>query len=91
MKRIFGAEFADALKAMPVGAWQGPLRSGFGVHLVRLSARDEGRVATLDEVRARSRARLRADARAAEANAAHYKQLRARYTVRIDSAGTAAP
>ena len=90
VNRTFGREFADALKAMPVGAWQGPLRSGFGVHLVKLSARDEGRVATLDEVRTRVERDL-ANARTAEANAAHYKQLRARYTVRIDSAGTPAP
>lgn len=90
VKRIFGGEFSDALKAMPVGAWQGPLRSGFGMHLVKLSASDAGRVATLDEVRAEVERDL-VNARTAEASAAHYKELRARYTVRIDATGTAAP
>ena len=90
VKRIFGGEFSDALKAMPVGAWHGPLRSGFGLHLVKLSASDPGRLATLDSVRAEVERDL-VSARAADTKAAHYKTLRARYTVRIDSTGTAAP
>ena len=34
--RVFGAEFAEAIKTLPVGGWQGPVRSGFGLHLVEL-------------------------------------------------------
>ena len=90
VKRVFGGAFSEALKTMPVGAWQGPLRSGFGMHLVKLSASDAGRIATLDEVRSEVERDL-VNARTTEANAAHYKTLRARYTVRIDSTGTAAP
>jgi len=89
VKRVFGKEFADALKALPVGAWQGPLRSGFGVHLVKLSASEAGRRATLDEVRAEVERDL-LHARTAETNAAHYEKQRARYTVRTDSIVTAA-
>jgi parvulin-like peptidyl-prolyl isomerase len=89
VKRVFGKEFADALKALPVGAWHGPLRSGFGVHLVKLSASEAGRHATLDEVRAEVERDL-LHARTAQTNAAHYEKLRARYTVRTDSTVTAA-
>src|SRR4029453_14089432 len=74
VKRLFGKEFADALKALPVGAWQGPLRSGFGVHLVKLNAREAGRRATLDEVRAEVERDL-LHARTAQTNAAHYEKL----------------
>ena len=88
--RVFGKEFADALKALPINTWQGPLRSGFGVHLVRLSAIEAGRRATLDEARAEVERDL-LHARTAQSNAAHYEKLRARYTVRIDSIGTVAP
>jgi hypothetical protein len=88
--RVFGKEFADALKALPVNTWQGPLRSGFGVHLVRLSAIEAGRRSTLDEVRAEVERDL-LHARTAQSNAAHYEKLRARYTVRVDSTGTAVP
>jgi PPIC-type PPIASE domain len=90
VNRIFGNEFADALKALPLGSWQGPLRSGFGVHLVNLSASDTGRRATLEEARAEVERDLLL-ARTAEARAAHYKKLRLRYIVRTDSTGTATP
>lgn len=34
----FGAGFADQLAALITGSWQGPIRSGFGFHLIFLSA-----------------------------------------------------
>jgi hypothetical protein len=34
--RLFGVEFADRLFELPVGTWQGPVRSGYGFHLVRI-------------------------------------------------------
>jgi parvulin-like peptidyl-prolyl isomerase len=71
-----------------VGGWQGPLRSSFGVHLVKLSASDAGRRATLNEARAEVERDLLL-ARSAEARAAHYEKLRARYVVRTDSNGKA--
>ena len=35
--RVFGDEFAAALASLPVGQWAGPVTSGFGLHLVRVS------------------------------------------------------
>lgn len=88
--RVFGTEFANALQTLPVGAWSGPVRSGFGVHLVDLSAREEGHMAKLDEVRPAVERDLQ-HARTEQANTAFYEKLRANYTVRIDSdAGTVA-
>jgi hypothetical protein len=34
--RLFGAEFADRLFELTPGSWQGPVRSGYGWHLVRV-------------------------------------------------------
>lgn len=81
--RLFGADFAAALEGLPVGGWHGPLRSGYGVHLVELRARTPGRLATLDEARPaleRDWRRARGDA----ANRAFYAALRERYEIRIE-------
>jgi hypothetical protein len=38
--RLFGREFATALFALPEGTdWQGPIRSGYGFHLVRIASK----------------------------------------------------
>lgn len=81
--RVFGSEFAAALDALPTGGWQGPVRSGYGLHLVELRMRTPGRAATLAEVRpALERDWLRE--RSEAANRAFYESLRARYTVRVE-------
>jgi hypothetical protein len=80
----FGQDFAAALAALPVGEWQGPVQSGYGVHLVQISAREPGRIPRLSEVRAaveRDLLRARAD----KSGEAFYQSLRQRYSVRIES------
>jgi len=47
---MFGSEFADAVGKAEVGAWTGPVASGFGLHVVRVSERQEGRSPALGEV-----------------------------------------
>ena len=47
----FGDKFAAALRKLPVGTWQGPIESGFGLHRVFVSKRTGGRISELDEVR----------------------------------------
>lgn len=83
--RIFGTEFADALEVLPIGIWQGPVRSGFGLHLVEVTERIDRRKATLQEVR-REVERDVLHARTQEAADAFYKRLRSAYVVRIDDA-----
>jgi PPIC-type PPIASE domain len=48
---MFGSEFADAIGKAKVGAWTGPIASSFGLHVVRVSERQEGRIPALGEVR----------------------------------------
>jgi hypothetical protein len=86
--RQFGDEFEQSLRALPVGSWEGPVRSGFGLHLVRIERRDDGRPATLADVRA-DIARDLMDARAQAAKDAHFEQLRSKYVVRIEAADPA--
>ncbi len=53
ISRDFGDGFADAIRRLPVGTWQGPMRSGFGLHLVRVRAVSTARKPLLSEVRKR--------------------------------------
>jgi hypothetical protein len=81
---VFGADFAAALAELAPGNWQGPLRSPFGVHLVRVSQRREGGAPALPEVREQV-ARDWSAARAREAKGRFYQGLRARYQVKIEA------
>ena len=49
----FGPGFARAAFALKTDAWSGPIESGYGLHLVRVSAVQEARLPPLSEVRAR--------------------------------------
>jgi PPIC-type PPIASE domain len=49
--RDFGDQFAAAIMDLPVGVWSGPVPSGYGIHLVRVDARDAGRAPALADVR----------------------------------------
>jgi hypothetical protein len=47
----FGVDFARAVGELTPGEWRGPLRSAFGLHLVRVTGREDGRPRGYDEVR----------------------------------------
>lgn len=49
--RLFGPVFTDGLQGLETGQWAGPVASGFGLHLVFIEERAEGRVPELEEVR----------------------------------------
>ena len=79
----FGEEFASKLLGLTPGQWQGPVESGYGVHLVLISERTEGRLPLLAEVRDAVR-REWGNARRLEANERFYQELEKRYTVTIE-------
>jgi len=80
--RDFGPDFAAALFALPTGAWQGPLRSPFGFHLVRVTERMPPRLPALAEIRNRVHDDLMAERLRLAADAA-YARVRARYQVEV--------
>ena len=47
----FGDKFAAKLADVPIGQWFGPVESGYGMHLVFVEERTEGRLPELAEVR----------------------------------------
>jgi len=81
--RLFGEAFASQIFEMPVGRWQGPVRSSYGLHLVRVEARLDSRPATLDQVRDRVRDEWLARQRK-QMDQAFYEQLRKRYDIIIE-------
>jgi PPIC-type PPIASE domain len=81
--RAFGARFAKALAGIPAGFWNGPVPSDYGLHLVRVSERVEGRTPALDEVRETVKREWQRETLAA-ANEKYYEGLRAKYAVRVE-------
>lgn len=55
LANIFSAEFADRVFAAAPGQWQGPFVSNRGQHWLRVTAREEARVAALEEISDRVR------------------------------------
>jgi len=83
----FGEKFATELGRLAPGEWHGPIESGYGVHLVFVSERTEGRVPGLAEVRAAVHHEW-TNTRRLETNGKFYAELLKRYTVTIESPET---
>ena len=49
----FGPGFARAAFALETGAWSGPVESGYGLHLVRVSQLREGQLPEISQIRER--------------------------------------
>ena len=86
--RDFGDDFGKALETAPVGQWIGPVRSGFGVHLLRISERKPGYLPALDEARKAVTREWENDQRAA-ALANNYARVLKDYVVVIEDTTTA--
>ena len=82
--RDYGQAFADALATAPVDVWQGPVRSAYGAHLVRVESRVAGRNPALEEVRPQVM-RDWEGARRERAIGAKLAELRQKYDVVIEA------
>jgi hypothetical protein len=86
--RQFGDTFTAQLRDLQLGQWQGPVESGYGVHLVLISERTEGGAPSLADVRDAVR-REWESTRRKEANEKLYQDLLKHYTVTIEAPLTA--
>ena len=82
--RDFGQEFVTQLLKAPLGQWYGPVQSGFGTHLVRVTQRTPGALPPLDEIRVAVSREWERDRRE-RALAANLADLRRRYSVVIEA------
>jgi hypothetical protein len=78
----FGGGFFAAVEGLDVDRWQGPVTSGYGQHLVRLTGADRPETPALEEVRERVEADWRHD-QAERMREDQYKLLADRYTVNM--------
>lgn len=89
----FGSDLADQVFALAPHAeapiWAGPFRSEYGVHLVMVTAKKEGRDADFESVRARVAEDARRE-KLTESMDAAVERIRARYDITVDL-GEAAP
>jgi len=79
----FGTAFAAKLSELSPGQWHGPIQSGYGLHLVRISQRVDAHLPPLAEVRELVR-REWDNTRRLQANEKFYQQLLQHYTVTIE-------
>jgi len=80
---LFGEQFSGNIVELEPGQWQGPVQSGYGLHLVLVTERQPGRMPELAEVRDQVE-REWVFSRKKEMQEAMYKKLGERYTVIIE-------
>ena len=78
----FGPGFATALFEQPAGAWQGPIESGFGWHLVWIDELTPGRIPSFEEIEPEVKRAWISDRRD-ELERVAYQAMRERYTVEL--------
>jgi hypothetical protein len=85
LAKVFGAEFARAVTAIPTGTWSGPIVSAYGLHVVRVEDATPAGPSPFETVRRRVREDVESERRAALLSA-RLRDLRARYDVRVEPA-----
>jgi hypothetical protein len=87
VERIFGEKFAVRVPSLAPGAWAGPIESAYGLHLVKVTERVEGRTPALAEVR-EAVAREWETAQRKERSEALFRKLVGRYKVVVEPPAT---
>ena len=82
IKKMFGDQFEAGLEAIEPGQWNGPVQSGYGLHLVFVSERTEAHLPVLADVRDEVR-REWLNAMRMEATDTFYAELLRHYSVKI--------
>ncbi|MGZ5477604.1 MAG: peptidylprolyl isomerase [Thermoanaerobaculia bacterium] len=83
VSNVFGADFARAIFLLKLGSWTGPVKSGYGVHLVRVIDLSPATLRPFGEVRQKILEEWRHQ-QEVEAKAAYLGKLREKYGVVID-------
>ena len=83
---MFGSRFTEKLVELPVGSWQGPVPSSYGLHLVYIENRTASVIPELDQIRSKVQTEWQSEKRG-EMDAAFYQQLRQQYEIEINTGG----
>ncbi len=79
----FGREFANSIFALPPWTWSGPIESGYGLHLVRVTELAPGGKREFAEVKAQILERWR-EQRQREDNEKYFAKLTKKYDILLD-------
>jgi hypothetical protein len=82
---LFGSEFATQVAALREHEWAGPVKSSYGLHLVRIEGRGATQSPGFDSIRAIVLRDWKEERRQI-ANAELFEKLRARYRISVDDA-----
>jgi parvulin-like peptidyl-prolyl isomerase len=82
--RLFGRKFTENLDSVTLGKWQGPVKSGYGLHLVIIDKKLPEHLATLDEMESEIKRDFRIDAQK-KAIEAFYEELQREYSVTVEN------
>lgn len=83
VSRLFGKDFTSQIFSLPIGRWQGPVRSGYGLHLLQITNKTASRQAELATVRNKVRNEWINQQRQ-KIDKAFYNSLRQRYEIIIE-------
>ena len=81
--RLFGKGFADELFKSETNTWQGPIESGYGLHLVRISEKVDSRMPELASVIDKVRTDLMFERRQ-KMNKEIYEKFKERYEIVVE-------
>jgi parvulin-like peptidyl-prolyl isomerase len=82
--RLFGQRFAEQLFQLDAGDWQGPIESGYGLHLVQISEKVEARMPELASAIDKVRTDYMFEQRQ-KTNKAIYERFRERYEIVVEN------
>jgi hypothetical protein len=85
---MFGPDFANAVFSLTPGEWSGPIKSGYGQHLVLVARHIPGEPKPFDAVKEAVLAQWRSE-RQLELSRAYLADLRRKYGVELDEAAKA--
>ncbi|MEW6683486.1 MAG: peptidylprolyl isomerase [Nitrospirota bacterium] len=80
---LFGPEFTDRVFTLQSGSWQGPVKSGYGFHLVWIDVREAAEPRPFEEVRAQVAEEWR-HAQQTQANKQFFASLFKKYDIQLD-------
>jgi peptidyl-prolyl cis-trans isomerase C len=81
--RLFGQDFAEQLFQTETDSWQGPIESGYGLHLVKISEKVDARMPELAAVIDKARTDYMFEQRQ-KTNKAIYERFKERYEIIVE-------
>jgi len=83
VERLFGKVFANQLFTLETNTWQGPIKSGYGIHLVRISEKIDARMPELASAIEKVRTDLMFEQRQ-KMNKEIYERFKERYEIVVE-------